>query len=108
MKLVIKEKQITEQEEDDLKSHRFDQKYLESEAHRLDSKMHALAVPLQEKVPLQVAQKYFYIYGSLSEETNISNFVDEEGLVRLADIFIMAKLQDNINLGKHLDKYNKE
>jgi len=70
--------------------------------------MHKIAVPLQEKVPLQVAQLYFQIFGTDREKMKIAKFADSEGLVRVADIFVIAKLQDNINLGWHLHKYNKE
>ncbi len=111
MKLKIKEKikEIdNEQEEDDLKSHRFDKQHLKSEATRLDRMMHDLAVPLQEKVPLQIAQEYFSVYGSEGERMKIADLVDKEGLVRIADIFVMAKIQDNVDLSWHLDKYNKE
>lgn len=106
MKLTIKEKQIVEQEED-LSSHKFSKDELDDRIHDLDIRMHKIAVPLQEKVPLQVAQHYFEIFGTAREKMKISKFVDKNGLVRVADIFIIAKLQNNINLEWHLDKYKE-
>lgn len=107
MKLIIKEQGPRDQDSEDLQQHRFSKDELDDRIHDLDIQMHKIAVPLQEKVPLQVAQHYFEIFGTNREKLNISKFVDSNGLVRLADIFIMAKLQNNINLEWHLDKYKK-
>lgn len=109
MKLIIKEKKIYEQEDqDDLSSYKFSKDDLDNRVEDLDIRMHKIAVPLQEKVPLQVAEHYFQIFGTTLEKSKISKFVDNNGLVKIADIFIIAKLQNNINLDWHLDKYNKE
>jgi hypothetical protein len=110
MKLTLKEKKIQEIESDSdeqLPTHRFNAAELDTRVEELSRKMHDLAIPLQEKVPEQVAQKFFSKYGKASEALKISKHVDDQGLVRIADIFIVAKIHDNIDLSWMLKKYNK-
>jgi len=111
MKLVLKEKKLEEVESDSdekLSSHRFAVTDLEERADDLSRKMHDLAIPLQEKVPEQVAQKFFSKYGKEREAMQIAEYVDDEGLVRIADIFNIARIYDNIDLSWMLKKYNKD
>ena len=110
MKLKLKEKKIQETESDSdekLSSHRFPQEDLDKMADDLSRKMHDLAVPMQEKVPEQVAYKFFDKYGKENESLQVDQYVDGEGLVRIADIFNIAKLYNNVDLSWMLKKYNK-
>ena len=112
MKLRIKQKKITEQE-DELKNHRFNKEELSSRVEELDQNMHRIAMPLQEKVPLQVANEYFlkYISGDrvsardVNKSIKIGDFADEQGLVRIADIFILAEIYNNLDLSWMLNKH---
>ncbi len=111
MKFKITEKKISEQE--DLKSHKFDKEDLSKRVEELDSKMHRIAIPLQEKVPLQIANEYFLKYvdgdkisnADLKKSSKIGQFADDQGLVRIADIFILAEIHNNIDLSWMLEKY---
>lgn len=112
MKLVLKEKNLKEQEED-LKTHKFSKQEIEKRVEQLDQVMHRVAMPLQEKVPLQVAQEYFLKYptkdkislGDVNQSAKIGDFVDEQGLVRIADIFILSEIHNNLDLDWMLQKY---
>lgn len=111
MKFKITEKKISEQE--DLKLHKFSKEELTKRTEELDALMHRIATPLQEKVPLQVANEYFlrYIGGNkvsskdLKNSAKIGEFADDQGLVRIADIFILAEIHNNIDLSWMLEKY---
>lgn len=115
MKLVLKEKKLSEQEDEKLSTHKFSQDELNKRTEDLDRLMHRVAMPLQEKVPVQVANEYFlkYVEGDrvshldMKKSSKIGELADEQGLVRIADIFILAQIHNNIDLSWMLDKYIK-
>lgn len=114
MRFCIKQKQINEEEEN-LRLHKFSEKEMEKRVNELDAYMHKIATLLQDKVPIQVANEYFLKYIEKDKISNLDlkrsfqagELADEEGLVRIADLFVLGEIYNNIDMSWMLDKYNK-
>ena len=88
MKLIIKESA---------------KKDIQDKVTQLDMKMGEIARAMQEKIPVEVAQEYFLVYSvgdrvsarDVKQSHQIGGMA-QNGMVRLADIFLMADYHNNI------------